>query len=125
MTTTIADPYIEATGGQTVTLRLVDAAGALIDPVAISDVTATLTSIDTGQVLFAGANVTPGTGGRGSINDDGELVITFTAADMAASGTRERQLRRLTYRVTHSGGLVFYGEETFLLTNLAGAPFAP
>lgn len=122
MTYSISDPYLERTDGQAVVLRLLDVADDLIDPASISAVRATLESLDTGEVLFLHVDCTPGSGGRGSVNADDELVITFTAADMASSGLRERQGRRLSYRVTHSGGRVLHGDETFVLLNFASVP---
>lgn len=124
MTYSISDPYLERTDGQAVVLALLDAADEPIVPGAITEVRATLESLDTGEVLFLHADCTPGTGGRGSINDDDDLVITFTAADMASSGLRARQGRRLTYKVIYSGGKVLHGDETFLLINLAAVPMA-
>lgn len=125
MSYTIADRYIEGTDGQSVVVRLLDAAEELIDGGAINEVIATLESLDDGTVIIDEEDCTPGeVGSRGSVNDDGELVVTFTAADMAASGPRALQGRRLTLKVTHSTDRVWYGEETFLLLNRAAAPFA-
>ena len=47
--------------------------------------------------------------------------VTFTAADLAATGPRQLQRRRLTVTPTHSGGLLFHGGVVFSLVVLADA----
>lgn len=45
------------------------------------------------------------------------MRITFTAADLAASGSRELQTRELTLTVTHSTNKVFNCGVVFRLLN--------
>lgn len=122
--TTITDRYLEGTDGQAVVLTLVDAADVAIDGAAVTEVLCTLVSEDDGTVIFEGEDCTPGgVGSRGSLNASDELVITLTAADLVAVGSRPIQRRRLTTKVTHSvDALLIYDEQTFELTNMAGAP---
>ena len=51
----------------------------------------------------------------------GRVRVTFTAADMAASGSRELQTRELTLRVTHSSGQVFHCAVVFRISNFRDA----
>lgn len=118
----LEDVLAESTDGQYVEVDLADGAGAAIETGAITAVTGTLRSLDTGEVLFGGATPAdllaaparatyPGTAGR--------VRVTFTDADMASKGTRHMQRRELTLTVTHSGGSVFNCAVRFQVRALA------
>ena len=115
---TLDDVLTEGADGQYVEVDLTDpATGSAINTGSIVSITGTLTSLDTGAAVFSAANLStgrssyPGTAGR--------VRITFTPADMAAVGTRERQRRELTLVIVHSSTKVFHCAVRFGLLNLS------
>jgi len=117
--TAIPDVLTEGTDGQFIAVTLADpATDETIDTTAITAILATLRSLDTEEALFEDVSVFPGGESRGSYSVDDEIVVTFTATDMASKGTREMQRRLLTLEVTHSGGKVFNCAVEFGLRNL-------
>ena len=116
---TLDDVLTEGADGQYVEVDLTDPATATaINTGSIVSITGTLTSLDTGAAVFSAANLVstgrssyPGTAGR--------VRITFTPADMAAVGTRERQRRELTLVIVHSSTKVFHCAVRFGLVNLS------
>ena len=96
------DVLTEGTNGQFVAVTIADPiTDETIDTSAITAITATLRSLDTENAIFEDEDVFPASGSRGSYTDDNEIMITFTAEDMAASGSREMQQRLLTLEITH------------------------
>lgn len=117
------DVFTEGVSDQYVEVDLVDpASGSAISTAAISAITGVLRSLDTETAIFGGTtpeNLLPGSGSRGSYpGTAGRVRVTFTAADMAAQGSRELQTRELTLRVTHSGTKVFVCAVQFQVRNL-------
>lgn len=114
--------FTEGVSDQYIEVDLVDpASGTAISTGAISAITGVLRSLDTEAVVFgspSAANLLaaparasyPGTAGR--------VRVTFTAADMAAQGSRELQTRELTLQITHSGGKTFVCAIEFRVRNL-------
>lgn len=115
----LEDVFTEGSTGQYIEVDLVDpSTGDAIDTGAIEAATATLRSLQTGAVLLAATSVMPGGSSRGSFpGAAGRLRVSFTAADLASSGSREFQLRELTLLITHSGGKVFPCVVQFPLRN--------
>jgi len=115
---TLDDVLTEGTDGQYIEVDLTDAAGVPITTAAITGLTGTLRSLDTGEALFEDADLQaiparasyPGTAGR--------VRVTLTAADVASRGSRELQTRRLTLSVTHSDDQQFHCSVEFRLHNL-------
>lgn len=122
--TILTDIFTEGGSGQYIELDLTDpATGTAISTAAIVSLTGTLRSLDTEEAIFAVANLI--TSGRSSYpGTAGRVRITFTAADMAATGTRELQRRELTVKVVHSTDKVFAAAVRFRLANLRDAPVA-
>jgi hypothetical protein len=116
---TIDDVLTEGADDQYVEVDLVNpATDAAINTASIVSIPGTRTARDTGTALFSAANLVstgrssyPGTAGR--------VRITFTPADMAAVGTRERQRRELTLVIVHSSTKVFHCAVRFGLVNLS------
>ena len=116
---TLDDVLTEGADGQYVEVDLTDpATGSAINTGSIVSITGTLQSLDTGAAVFSAANLVstgrlsyPGTAGR--------VRITFTPADMAAVGTRERQRRELTLIIVHSTTKVFHCAVRFGLLNMS------
>ena len=117
----LEDVFTEGADGQYLELDLTDpATGDAISTGAITAITGVLRSLDTELAIFGEGTPAdllatsrasyPGTAGR--------VRVTFTAADMAASGSRDVQTRELTLRVTHSSGKVFVCAVTFRVSNL-------
>lgn len=119
---TLKDHFVEGGDGQVISIPLMDADGAAIDTGAITAITATLRSTDTGAAIFTAANVFPGGSSRGSYPVAGTLRVTFTAADMVSEGTRTIQSRELTVVITHSGGLLLPVAVRFKMRALADVP---
>lgn len=110
------DIFAEGTDGQYVEVDLTDGSGAAIDTATIVSITGTLRSRDTEAALFEDADMVAS--GRSSYpGAAGRVRITFTAADMAASGSRELQTRDLTLSITHSVNKVFHCGVAFGLLN--------
>lgn len=120
----LEDVFTEGVSDQYLEVDLVDpSSGSAISTGAITAITGVLRSLDTEVAIFGEGTPAdllatsrasyPGTTGR--------VRVTFTAADMAASGSRELQTRELTLRVTHSGSKVFVCAIEFRIRNLRDA----
>jgi len=118
---TLPDVLTEGADAQYVDLDLVDAEGTPIAPIAVTSIVGTLRSLDTEALLFADADLVATGRASNPPGAPGRLRITFTAADMAATGPRQLQRRMLTVVATHSDGLLFHCGVVFSLVTLADA----
>jgi len=100
------DILAEGTDGQYLDITLTDAVGTPIDTAALVSITGTLRAVDTETAIFASANLVS-TGRATYPGAAGVVRVTFSAADLAASGTRALQTRELALTIVHSGTLVF------------------
>jgi hypothetical protein len=120
--TILEDVFTEGADGQHVEVDVVDPSnGQAINTASIVSIFGTLRSLDTGETLFANADLV-NTNRASYPGGDGVTRITFTAADMAAKGTRARQTRLLTLKVVHSDSKVWHGAVQFPLANLDDVP---
>lgn len=121
----LRDEFRQDTSGQYIEVDLVDPDDVPIDTAAIDSVVGTLRAIDTGVALFEDQDLLdtlrltyPGAPGR--------IRVTFTAADMAASGSRILQRRELALVITYSVVRAFVCTVTFPLVRLLrGVPAVP
>jgi len=118
---TLDDVLTEGADAQYVELVVLDAAGTPINQVAVTDLHGSLRSLDTEALLFADVDLVAT--GRASFppGPAGRVRVTFTAADLAATGPRQLQRRMLTVVATHSDGLLFHCGVVFSLVTLADA----
>jgi hypothetical protein len=114
----LEDVLTERVSGQYIEIDLVDGTGAAISTSAINTLTATLRSTDTGVALFEDADLLEEPARATYPGGPGTVRITFRSADMASSGTRRLQARRLTVSATHSDGGVFNCGVYFVLQAL-------
>jgi len=94
------DVFTEATDGQYIEIDLVDPEGTAIATSTIASITGTLRSLDTQAAIFAQVDLLAS--GRATYPGAlGRIRITFSADDVTALGSRERQRRELTLVIRH------------------------
>lgn len=100
---------------------LSDSAGNPIDSAAVSAITATLVDA-TSETTIRDAQSVLNTNG-GTLGSAGAFSLTLSGDDVAAIGSRQYQIRRLTLEVTFDSGLLT-SEHTFVVRNLYDYPGA-
>jgi hypothetical protein len=116
----LEDVLTEHVSGQYVEIDLVDGTGTAISTSAITAITGTLRSTDTGEAIFENTNLlaSPARATYPSATSTGTVRITFRRADMVTSGTRRLQSRRLTVTISHSDDATFNCGVYFVLQAL-------
>jgi hypothetical protein len=112
------DPFEEGKD-DFIEIDLLQANGEAIEDVAVTEITATLRSLDTAAVVNS-RDAQDVLGANGGTLTDGTFRLDLSGdGDLEAVGSREMQARELTLLVTHSGGKVLPLVARFLVRAFA------
>lgn len=99
------------------TCTFTDAAGAAINPMAVTDIRAWLRDPVSGTVVNGRDNQSV-LNANGGTYSAGTFTLVLSAADTVSVGTREIQPRTLTLRITYTDGVITH-EKAWSVRDLA------